>query len=140
MVRSVEARHQRPIEVTLVNDSVRTMLRDARITERLGRFDFVYSMGLFDYLTPPVAKAVMRKLYELLEPGGTAVVGNYHVANPSRFYMAYWCDWSLFYRSEEEMLALAETLPGARLKLDFDDTRCQMFLRVTREEAPSDVP
>jgi extracellular factor (EF) 3-hydroxypalmitic acid methyl ester biosynthesis protein len=130
--RGAVERVGQPARLSLVNDSVRTLLKDRTAAERWGRFDFIYSMGMFDYLTPPVAKAVLTRLYELLAPGGALVVGNYHVKNPSRFYMAYWLDWVLYYRTEEELLALASTLPGAEVKVGFDDTGCQMFLSVER--------
>jgi extracellular factor (EF) 3-hydroxypalmitic acid methyl ester biosynthesis protein len=130
--RATLERIGQPRKLSVVNDSVRTLLRDRTATERWGRFDFIYSMGMFDYLTPPVAKAVLARLYELLAPGGALVVGNYHVKNPSRFYMAYWLDWVLYYRTEEEMLSLATGLPGASVKVGFDDTGCQMFLTVER--------
>ena len=130
--RTTIERVGQPRKLALVNDSVRTLLKDRAATDRWGRFDFIYSMGLFDYLTPPVAKAVLARLYELLEPGGALVVGNYHVKNPSRFYMAYWLDWVLYYRTEEEFVALAEGLPEANVKVGFDDTGCQMFLSVEK--------
>ena len=44
-------------------------------------------MGLFDYLTTPVARATLSRLFELVLPGGALLVGNYHVANRSRTYM-----------------------------------------------------
>ena len=134
--RTLDGLHQRlghAVKFSTVNDSVRTLLRDRAATERWGRFDFIYSMGMFDYLTPPVARAVLARLYELLAPGGRLVVGNYHVNNPSRFYMAYWLDWVLYYRTEGEMSALAEGLPHARSEVGFDDTGCQMFLQVERQ-------
>lgn len=130
--RSTIERVGSPKKLTLVNDSVRTLLKERAVANRWGRFDFIYSMGMFDYLTPPVAKAVLARLYELLAPGGALVVGNYHVKNPSRFYMAYWLDWVLYYRTEEELGALAAGLPGANVQVGFDDTGCQMFLTVER--------
>ncbi|MEW5739777.1 MAG: class I SAM-dependent methyltransferase [Myxococcota bacterium] len=120
------------IEARTVGDSVRTLLKERDLPSRLGRFHFLYSMGMFDYLTPPVAKAVLSRLYELLEPGGVALVGNYHVANRSRYYMAYWLDWNLYYRTEDEMMALGQALPGARVSVELDDSRCQMFLKVEK--------
>ncbi|HEX9305997.1 MAG TPA: class I SAM-dependent methyltransferase [Anaeromyxobacter sp.] len=129
-IAAVEAEHG-PIRATAVTESVRTMLRDRGLRERLGRFHYVYSMGLFDYLTPPVARAVLSRLFGLLEPGGALVVGNFHLANRSRVYMDYWMDWPLYYRSEGSFLALAEGLPS-RTSVTFDPTGCQMFLRLDR--------
>jgi extracellular factor (EF) 3-hydroxypalmitic acid methyl ester biosynthesis protein len=89
-------------------------------------------MGMFDYLTPPVAKALLQKLYDLLQPRGAIVVGNYHASNPSRYYMAYWLDWVLYYRTEAEMLELTAPLAGAKSSILFDESGSQMFLKVER--------
>jgi extracellular factor (EF) 3-hydroxypalmitic acid methyl ester biosynthesis protein len=98
----------------------------------VGRFDFIYSMGLFDYLTPPVARAVLARLFDLLRPGGVLLVGNYHVSNPGRLYMEYWLDWCLYHRTEDAFLELADGLPAASRAITFDPTGCQMFLRLER--------
>jgi extracellular factor (EF) 3-hydroxypalmitic acid methyl ester biosynthesis protein len=132
VVRRLEARRGGTISARYLQDSVRTMLRTRDMHARFGAMHFIYSMGLFDYLTAPVARAVLAKTFELLAPGGTLVVGNYHVASPTRLHMDYWADWPLTYRTEESFLALAEGLP-ARASLEFDETRCQMFLRLDRD-------
>ncbi len=133
MVDVLGQRKQRQLSVKWVNDSVRTLLRTRDLAGRLGRFDFIYTMGMFDYLTPPVARALLAKLYELLQPGGMLVVGNYHASNASRYYMAYWLDWVLYYRTEAEMLELTAGLPRANASVSFDDSRAQMFLKVERK-------
>lgn len=121
-----------PVRLRAVRDSVRTMLRTTDLKARWGSLDFIYSMGLFDYLIAPVARAVLTKLYDLLEPGGELVIGNFHVGNPTRVYMEYWMDWVLYYRTEEEMLGLAEGLPKSSASIEFETTRSQMFLRVVK--------
>jgi extracellular factor (EF) 3-hydroxypalmitic acid methyl ester biosynthesis protein len=120
------------VNVRLIHESVRTMLRTPDLRAAWGEFDFVYTMGLFDYLQPPVARVVLHKLYELLGPGGELTVGNFHVLNPTRMYMEYWMDWVLVYRHENEMLELTAGLPGAESAIEFEDTKSQMFLRVRR--------
>ncbi|HET9552046.1 MAG TPA: class I SAM-dependent methyltransferase [Anaeromyxobacteraceae bacterium] len=136
LARAVVARLERtlghPLRVEYVADSVRTMLRGRGLEARLGRFDFIYSMGLFDYLTPPVARVVLARLFDLLSPGGVLMVGNYHARNPSRLYMEYWLDWSLYHRTEASLLELAEDLPAARRSISSDAMGCQMFLRLER--------
>lgn len=132
VVRRIESRRGGRLSVRYLEESVRTMLRTRDLRGRLGVFDFIYSMGLFDYLTAPVARAVLARTVDLLAPGGEIVVGNFHVTTPTRTYMDYWADWTLIYRSEESFLALAEGLPIASARIDFDETRCQMFLRLQR--------
>ncbi len=131
-VRRIEAARGVRLAVRYVQDSVRTMIRARDLGRTLGRYQFVYSMGLFDYLTAPVARAVLAKAWELVLPGGTLLAGNFHVSNPTRTHMAYWGDWSLCYRTEEGFLALADGLDTESVTVDFDETRCQMFLRLEK--------
>ncbi len=121
------------ISVDYINESVRYMLGTPQLDKEWGRFDFIYSMGLFDYLTPPVAKVVVTKLFELLEPGGELIIGNFHVSNPSKIYMEYWLSWVLYHRKEEEFKQMIKETPSANIKVLFEETRSQMFLSVIKE-------
>ena len=132
IVDHLEKKLGRRIKVNYLNESVRTMLATPHLEGKWGQFDFVYSMGLFDYLTPPVASAVIKKLYELLIPGGEMVIGNFHVSNPSRHYMEYWLDWVLYYRNELEFKELLGGISSAETKVSFEDTKVQMFLHVRK--------
>jgi extracellular factor (EF) 3-hydroxypalmitic acid methyl ester biosynthesis protein len=132
LVRELEQTFHKKIQVTFLNESVRTMLKGSDLVEKWGRFDFIYSMGLFDYLTPPVATGILGKLYQLLDKGGNLLVGNFHVSNPSRCYMEYWLDWVLFYRSEEDFLRLVPEKASRQAKVLFEETRVQMFLHVKK--------
>ena len=90
-------------------------------------------MGLFDYLATPVAKAVIEKLYQLLIPGGELVIGNFHVSNPSKYFMEYWGDWYLMHRTEEEFKDLLKEPNSAAVSIIFEKTRSQMFLHAKRQ-------
>ncbi len=131
-ITALEAAYGARLQAALVRDSVRTMLRTPNLSSRFGSFDLAYSMGLFDYLTPPVARAVLAKLWEVVAPGGELVVGNYHVKNETRVYMEYWMDWAIYHRTEAELLELAADLPGAEARVTFEETGTQMFLSVKR--------
>jgi len=131
-IRRIEAARDARIRVRYINESVRTMLRTPDLAGKFGgRYHFIYSMGMFDYLTPPVAKVVLRKIFDLLVPEGTLVVGNYHVRNPTRYYMEYWMDWVLYYRTEQDLLDLAQGLNGAP-RVSFEETGAQMFLTLDK--------
>ena len=118
--------------VDYLNESVRTMLASSQLKDQWGLFDYIYSMGLFDYLTPPVASAVLGKLYKILKPGGTMLIGNFHVSNPSKYYMEYWLDWVLYYRTEEEFADLLAREESAEVSVFFEDSESQMFLQVEK--------
>ncbi|OHD71962.1 MAG: hypothetical protein A2W19_02175 [Spirochaetes bacterium RBG_16_49_21] len=131
-IEQIEKMKNSKAKVTYLKDSVRTMLKTSKISEKWGQFHYIYSMGLFDYLTPPVAAVLLQKLYELLIPGGQLFVGNYSVNNPSRYYMEYWCDWVLYYRTEEEFLNLLND-NTAKKSVYIEDSGSQMFLQIKKE-------
>ena len=131
-VRRIEVAIGAPLSVRYLQQSVRTVIRSRDLGSVLGRHHFVYSMGLFDYLSAPVARAVLSKTWEVVRPGGTLLAGNFHSSAASRYHMAYWADWSLWYRTEETFLALAEGLGYSSARIDFDETGCQMFLRLEK--------
>lgn len=132
-VKGLEMKLDSTLSVDFIRESVRTLLATHALRERWGDFHFIYSMGLFDYLTPPVAEAVLKKLYALLLPDGEMVIGNFHINNPTRHYMDYWLDWPLYYRSEQEFLDLAAGLDNASAWIKYDDTGVQMLLRIRKE-------
>lgn len=131
-IRRIEEARGARVSIEEIVESVRTMLRIRDLAGRYGRFHLVYSMGLFDYLNTPVARAVLTRLWELVLPGGTLLVGNYLLGAPGKTYLDYWCDWSLFYRSEADFRGLAAELEGAKVELFFEETGSQMFLRLER--------
>ncbi len=132
LVAHLEKKWDVSIEVNFLTESVRTMLATPQLEEMWGKFDFIYSMGLFDYLTPPVAKAVIEKLNKLITVNGEMVIGNFHISNPSRGYMEYWLDWVLYYRTEQEFIDLLKESKTCKSSVFFEDTGSQMFLHVKK--------
>ncbi|MBW1934732.1 MAG: ATP-binding protein [Deltaproteobacteria bacterium] len=132
LVNRLERELGAKVSVDYLNASVRTVLARRELLKEWGQFDFVYSMGLFDYLTPPVATAVLTRLYSLVKPGGWMLVGNFHVSNPSKYYMAYWNDWVIYHRTEEEFLDLLKKIPSVQAYISFEETGSQMFLHVKK--------
>jgi extracellular factor (EF) 3-hydroxypalmitic acid methyl ester biosynthesis protein len=104
---------------------------------KLNQFHFIYSMGLFDYLTAPVAKAVLARLYQKLKPNGEMVIGNFHVSNPSRYYMEYWGDWAIIHRTEDAFKNLLQNDLSVHGTVLFENTGNQMFLHLKK---PADCP
>ncbi len=132
----IEKKYDTRVQVNYLRESVRTMLFSPQLKEQWGQFQFIYSMGLFDYFTPPVARATLAKLFQLLVPGGQMVIGNFHTSNPSRIYMEYWLDWAIYYRTEADFMDLARDLAPARKSITYDETGVQMLLRIKKGGGP----
>lgn len=82
---------------------------------RLPVGDLVYSAGLYDYLTQPVAYRLTHWLFESVAPGGTLLLANFLPSIPDIGYMESFMDWHLVYRDDRQMRALADSLPVARV-------------------------
>lgn len=77
----------------------------------LSRFDYIYTAGVYDYLSNRIAQKLTSKLFHLLNPGGRLLIGNYLPNNPTIGYMEAVMDWWLVYRNKEQMQELVEQIP-----------------------------
>jgi extracellular factor (EF) 3-hydroxypalmitic acid methyl ester biosynthesis protein len=128
-----------PVKLQCLRFSVRQLLGPRTLEERairdvtLANLDLVYSAGLYDYLTEPVARRLTTVLYSRLRPGGRLLVGNLVEAPDSTWVMEYVVGWHLVYRTDESMLRLAAGLKPrpARVAITRDRTGGCLFLDVT---------
>jgi extracellular factor (EF) 3-hydroxypalmitic acid methyl ester biosynthesis protein len=74
---------------------------------QLGKFDLVYSLGLFDYLPRAVARMLTEYMFDSLNPGGYLLIANFTHGIQDVGYMESIMGWQLIYRSVAEMAELA---------------------------------
>lgn len=89
--------------VEAIDGSVRGLLTDAY---KLGTFDFVYSAGLYDYLTDAVAVRLTKRCMKMLKPGGVLLFANFSPELTDDGYMETFMDWTLLLRSEADMWSI----------------------------------
>jgi extracellular factor (EF) 3-hydroxypalmitic acid methyl ester biosynthesis protein len=89
-------------------------------------FDLIYSAGLFDYFTDPVAQFAASKLYMGLKSGGNLIIGNFNTNNPAQFIMEAIGDWYLIYRNEKQMTELFSKITP-RLKIEKEKENVNLF-------------
>lgn len=132
LICGIEKKSNIKVKIDYLAASVRLMIANKKLKKKIGTHHFIYSLGLFDYLTQRVARAVLESLYQLLKPGGTMVIGNFHISNQSKCFLDYWLDWSLIHRTENEFLGLIKDLPSVKAYVFFEDTGNQMFLKIEK--------
>jgi hypothetical protein len=116
-------RHEGKATVQCLNLSFVDLARKNRVFPGVGPQDFIYSVGLVDYLTDRRARGLVWSLYDRLAPGGRLVIGNMRETSLSNLWpMEFICDWSVYYRDEAAMRAMVEGLPVDSLKLETDPT------------------
>jgi extracellular factor (EF) 3-hydroxypalmitic acid methyl ester biosynthesis protein len=132
IIHDVEKKSDTRAQVKYVEASVRLLITARSFKGNPGKFDFIYSMGLFDYLSSRVAKVVLENLYQLLNPGGRMIIGNFHISNQNKCFLDYWLDWNLYHRTEKEFMDLIKDVPSAEASIFFEDTGNQMFLNIKK--------
>jgi 2-polyprenyl-3-methyl-5-hydroxy-6-metoxy-1,4-benzoquinol methylase len=77
-----------------------------------GQFDFVYTLGLLDYLPGRSAERIVRRLWALVRPNGRFLTANFSVDTAITSYMEAFMDWWLVYRTTAEVQQWTADLDG----------------------------
>lgn len=116
-------RHKGQAVLSCLQSSFAELLQTGELFGRLPSQHLIYSVGLIDYLTARRAKALLESLYEHLVPGGTVIVANMKSGPASTLWpVEFITDWTLAYRDEQDLRALAADLPRAALETSEDAT------------------
>ena len=108
------------------NTSIRKVIAEGLT----GPYDLIYSAGLFDYLKDRTARAAGARLVAALAPGGTAVIGNFGTANPSRPMLELILDWPLHHRSASDLRRLFGDF-GTGMTIEQEATGINLFAAIS---------
>nr|WP_274425885.1 class I SAM-dependent methyltransferase [Chelativorans sp. YIM 93263] len=86
--------------VEAIDGSVRGLLTGAY---NLGQFDFIYSAGLYDYLSERVAVKLTQICLQMLKPGGVFLFANFTTEMSDDGFLETLMNWALLQRSEADM-------------------------------------
>ena len=93
-----------------VQASVLALLRSGH---EIGTFDFIYSAGLYDYLSDDVARRLTVRLAGMLKPNGCLLVANMLPNLPAAGYMETVMDWWLIYRTIRQLRSVSGDVRAA---------------------------
>ncbi len=86
--------------VEAIDGSVRGLLTKS---QTLGKFDFIYAAGLYDYLADKVAIKLTQTCLDMLKPNGVFLFANFSRDVDDDGYMETFMNWALLLRSDVEM-------------------------------------
>ncbi len=114
------------------------------LTQRvdLGRFDFVYATGLFDYLPLAAAQRLTGAMFQMLRPRGRLLIANFLPGILDVGYMESFMDWKLIYRDRGAMIQLADDIPQEQIReirIVAEENQNIIFLLVTKADERSIV-
>lgn len=131
--RIVDIEGRERLNVNALNISFRDMLSPSRDAASFLNNDIIYSSGLVDYLNPLLAQRFVKRLYEYVKPGGQVIIGNVNELPTGMIWpLEFLTDWSLYFRTEEEMRAIASDIPGAKVSVVSDPMKAIYFLIVEK--------
>lgn len=114
--------------------AVKQIIEDAPEAELLKSidFDFVYTAGLYDYLTQPVAQILTKNILQLVKERGHMVIGNFHPNNPTKTISELVADWKLIHRNEKDMEGLVALSSYQKINIHHDPERIDLFLEIDK--------
>ena len=99
-----------------IEGSVRGLLANKY---KLGKFDYIYAAGLYDYLADKVAIKLTQACLKMLKPNGLFLFANFAQDIGVDGYMETFMNWPLLLRSESDMRTIIDGSVGdANAKTD----------------------
>lgn len=110
--------------VNLIQTDIFRLALKKKSYDSAPKYDFIYSTGLFDYLSDELALRLIANFKTLLKPGGVLGIANYldRYSNTSLHFMELVGDWELVYRSrmDFENVFLKAGFQKTELEFDFE--------------------
>ena len=106
-----------------------------RTEDELGKFDLIYALGLYDYLSAGAACRLTLDLFRFLNKGGTLLIANFVPGCIEAGYMEAFMRWHLIYRTPGELRAVCDLIPKdeiAALDVWLEDARNIAYLSIVR--------
>jgi len=126
-------RHAGRARVQCLQASFAKLLKAGPLFQTLPLQDVIYSLGLYDYLSHRRARALTHDLYAQVKPGGQLILANVKQGRETcQWPLEFVTDWSLIYRTEEDMWAMIEGLPVAKVSIEVDATKCVYVMVVDK--------
>jgi hypothetical protein len=94
-------------------NSIKALFRGDLAREK---FDFIYSMGLCDYLDDRIATKLTTRLFSMLNAGGRLLLANFVPDIWGAAYMESFMDWRMIYRTPEQLTALASDISDVEIE------------------------
>lgn len=105
-----------------------------RLIERLHDASLVICTGFFDYLEDSQATELLQLCWQLLRPGGRALIFNFAPWNPTRTYMEWIGNWYLLYRTREDLarIATAAQIPTDQYAVSAEASGIDLLLTLAK--------
>lgn len=107
-----------------------------QLVEQLQNASLLICTGFFDYLEDGPAADLLKCFWQLLRPGGEALVFNFAPWNSSRAYMEWIGNWYLVYRTRADLARLANEagVPTKHFEVTAEVSGINLLLRMVKPQ------
>lgn len=121
------------VHLNLLNLSFVQMISEGLPIREPNSQHFIFATGLFDYIRESRAQHLIKAMYELLDKQGVLAIGNAIAPNDFFWEPEFVMDWTMLYRTREEMCRLAGLLPEeAEVNVEVEPGGAYYFLLVRK--------
>lgn len=99
---------------------------------QIGKFDLIYSAGLYDYLPDGAARLLTKGLFQMLKENGRLLIANFLPSNADSGYMEAFMGWELLYRTRDQFERMVGSLEKNIQKIYFDDNWHVVYFELRR--------
>ena len=101
----------------------------------LGKQDFIYSIGLADYMPDKMFKKIISFCFKLLKPKGSFSFAHKDIKMYNPVDIDWWCDWTFYSRDEKEVLGLVSEceIENFDLKVEREPSNVIFFVTITKK-------
>ena len=104
-----------------------------RVSHQIEKQDIIYSAGLCDYLDVRLFRALIKRCYEHLKPGGVLLLGNFS-PYPDSIFLDKLLRWELLYRTADDLREIFAPTPfGDNITILAEDEKVNLFAMATRD-------
>jgi len=115
--------------------TIMDLLKDTQLQD----FQLIYACGLCDYLSDRLCQRLAHNLFARLKPGGTLLLANFLPETPDIGYMDLSMNWSLRYRTKQQILDFTATIDAsaiASMEYFTDANQNIGFVKLIKGNAP----
>ncbi len=121
-----------------LNEDLLAIIRNDNFSNKYrNSFDFIYSIGLADYLPDRVIKKLVRQCYDWLSAGGEFVIAHKDREKTFSHLSPEWfCDWEFIPRNEAEVIKLLKEsgVSEAITEISRDSTKDIFFITIKKNK------
>jgi hypothetical protein len=106
----IEEKNKKNLQLRFLQEDFLSIIKGRELRSLFSQYDFIYSSGLFDYLTDRMARRVIHYLFGLLNDDCCLMITN---ANNDDYHRAYYemlDKWKLIHREDKDLLDWAEQI------------------------------